>query len=706
MATGTGKSASRKCAWVLALVWGVACTFAQAGGIAGTVTDSNSGTALANATLTAFDFQSGSTVTAQSQADGSFHVADLAAGTYALQVAASVHTGELYDNVPCTQESCDGSLATPLTLVDSSTELTDIDFALDASEFLSIELRNADTGQRMAGVWRVLLPTGTQFLNASADAPTQIGVPGGGEVRVAGSSSQCGPDSNAQCIAERYPDDLCVNLDCDLAAGTPITIPAGGSVSGLVLTLVSGSSVSGHVFAGDAPSTPLEAVNMTLYRDDGSVAIAQNTVSDGSYAFSGLDDGPFFVVAQAQSGYLGQLFNSIDCALNACNPVSGTPLIPTPANPIEADFILPRGAVIAGQLREQGIDLPITGATLEVFDALGNSVAQTTSSGSGQFLSPALPTGNYWLRASAADHVTTVFPDLPCDAGNCNPLDGEPIAVMVPQTTSLPDWQLPRSAGSPLQPALLYLNRCVGNCTVHLGPDSAINNTSSIISGTINLQAFSYSNASWLALKQCVRRVYAPYFVAVTDIDPGNVPHRELMIAGTPGQAGFDNDTLGVSPWACGIPIQNAIAFTFSNIHPDDTAEMCWTATHEGGHLFGLDHEFHQPDSMSYLDIINQFKHFTDADMPCGEFSAVPCNCGATQQQNTDLRLANEQGRDRVFSDGMGEDPWALPPESPLAPRTPRSSLSCGTRTDRYTPLPAALWIGGPAQITAPGVAY
>ena len=241
--------------------------------------------------------------------------------------------------------------------------------------------------------------------------------------------------------------------------------------------------------------------------------------------------------------------------------------------------------------------------------------------------------------------------------------------------------------GPPVQPALLYLNRCAAGCTVSPGLDSAILNRSSMVSNVRNIPAFSYGDTSWNALTKCVRRVYAPYFITVTEFDPGNVPHRELMLGGLPSAIGFPSGILGVAPWQCGAPINNAIAFVFSAAHPDDIAELCWTSTHESGHLFGLDHEFHQPDSMTYLELTTQFKHFTDADMPCGEFSPQPCNCGATQQQNTDSRLAVEQGRDRLFADGMGEDPWELPPDA-LVPRAMRTPQSCGTRTDRPTYIP------------------
>lgn len=242
--------------------------------------------------------------------------------------------------------------------------------------------------------------------------------------------------------------------------------------------------------------------------------------------------------------------------------------------------------------------------------------------------------------------------------------------------------------GTPVQPAVLYLNRCLGSCTVSPGNDSAILNRSSLVNSVRNIPGFAYGDVSWAALLKCARRVYSEYFITVTDIDPGNIAHRELMIGGLPSAAGFPTGTLGVAPWQCGIPLNNAIAFVFSAAHPDDTAELCWTATHEAGHLFGLDHEFHQPDAMSYLELTTQFKHFTDADMPCGTTSAEPCNCDTTAQQNTDARLAVEQGRDRLFAGGMGEDPWELPPDALIA-RSTRAPGTCGTRTDRPTPMSA-----------------
>src|SRR5687768_5548848 len=77
----------------------------------------------------------------------------------------------------------------------------------------------------------------------------------------------------------------------------------------------------------------------------------------------------------------------------------------------------------------------------------------------------------------------------------------------------------------------LFLNRCVGGCTIRPGWDSSINNTSSIIDGTIVLSQYTGSATTWNAVVQCVRDTYAPFGVSVTDQDPGNTPHFEAIVA-------------------------------------------------------------------------------------------------------------------------------------------------------------------------------
>lgn len=70
----------------------------------------------------------------------------------------------------------------------------------------------------------------------------------------------------------------------------------------------------------------------------------------------------------------------------------------------------------------------------------------------------------------------------------------------VPDAAELAASGLPGDFGTPAQPAVLYLNRCVGFCTVSPGPDSAILNRSSLVNIGRNIPGFSYGDASWNAL--------------------------------------------------------------------------------------------------------------------------------------------------------------------------------------------------------------
>lgn len=201
---------------------------------------------------------------------------------------------------------------------------------------------------------------------------------------------------------------------------------------------------------------------------------------------------------------------------------------------------------------------------------------------------------------------------------------------------------LPILGGGPARAAgILFLDRCVATCVYHQGFDSSINNTSSIITGTRMLTAFSHGDAAWAEHLACVQASFAPYDITVTDIDPGNVPHWEVPVAGTPTQGGFPSNTAGVSPFTCGV-INNGVAFSFANIH-GNMKELCWTTAHESAHLFGLDHEALARDPMTYITGCLE-KRFTPEDAPCGELVPSACACGGTTQ-NSDAMIANVVGR-------------------------------------------------------------
>ena len=77
---------------------------------------------------------------------------------------------------------------------------------------------------------------------------------------------------------------------------------------------------------------------------------------------------------------------------------------------------------------------------------------------------------------------------------------------------------------------IIFLNKCVGGCTIFPGNDDSRTNTSSVVAGTLGQTAFisefAYGQAEWDEIVDCVTRVYEPYGIVITDQDPGsNVSH-------------------------------------------------------------------------------------------------------------------------------------------------------------------------------------
>jgi len=184
-----------------------------------------------------------------------------------------------------------------------------------------------------------------------------------------------------------------------------------------------------------------------------------------------------------------------------------------------------------------------------------------------------------------------------------------------------------RGAGS----NIIYMNRCEGGCTISPGFEDSRTDHSSIVDATSFLDEFPYGDLAWDSVVACVRDMYQPFDVVVTDEDPGSEPHFETIVAGDPEDIGQPTDVGGVAPFNCAV-IQNAITYDFANLWPD-MRDLCETVAQETAHAFGLDHEHLCPDPMTYLDGCGE-KAFRDQDAPCGEYEERPCVCGGDTQNS------------------------------------------------------------------------
>jgi len=218
---------------------------------------------------------------------------------------------------------------------------------------------------------------------------------------------------------------------------------------------------------------------------------------------------------------------------------------------------------------------------------------------------------------------------------------------------------------------VLYLNRCRNNCTI-VGDDN-INDARAMKStipcaggancggggcscaqgsqGNFTIEEFRDGNgnvgaaadAEWNAIVQCVKEVYSPYAITVTDVlPPGGQSHNQGILAGRPQNIGYTGIG-GIAPGTC-APKDNVISFSFSNSYTgsgmDRVWGLCGIVAQETAHAYGLDHAFKFSDGrpacsdpMTYLPDCGQ-KFFRNDNTTCGEFAERPCACGGAQNSH------------------------------------------------------------------------
>ena len=182
---------------------------------------------------------------------------------------------------------------------------------------------------------------------------------------------------------------------------------------------------------------------------------------------------------------------------------------------------------------------------------------------------------------------------------------------------------------------VIYLDDCLPNgCDVSPGFDDSRTDHSSIPQSPSHLAGYAWGTDSWNALVTCVKQMYAPFDVQITDQDPGMAPHFELMVGGSSTDIGIQG-ALGVAPFVpCDGQLQdNVISFAFA-AETSNVDELCWAAAQETAHVLGLDHELEAKDPMTYLSPPVKKVGFQHEDAKCGEYNPRQCYCGGSTQDS------------------------------------------------------------------------
>ena len=253
----------------------------------------------------------------------------------------------------------------------------------------------------------------------------------------------------------------------------------------------------------------------------------------------------------------------------------------------------------------------------------------------------------------------------------------------------------PNGNGGPTALAIsktIYLNK--NGVTLQPGNNDSRTNRSTLASQATTIAPWNVSATTWTATVDCMKELFAPFDVTVTDVDPGQTPHVEAVFGGSPGQLGMPSGVAGVSPFTndCGI-IDNSIVFTFTNVIPADARLACEIMAQEVAHSYGLDHELLASDPMTYLDYTGN-RSFKNQVASCGEDVARPCGInGSTCRAN--------QNSVALLTERLGPKTGdAVPPSGTIASPATNATVPPGfsvyvNATDNVAVLGATLYIDG-----------
>jgi hypothetical protein len=191
----------------------------------------------------------------------------------------------------------------------------------------------------------------------------------------------------------------------------------------------------------------------------------------------------------------------------------------------------------------------------------------------------------------------------------------------------------------------IYLNR--NGTFLHPGNNDSRLDASSIVEQPVIIAGWDIDDDTWQETVDCMKEIYAPFDVTITDEDPGDVPHIEALFGGSPTDVGLPENVAGVSPFTtdCAV-IENSIVFTFTDVMEDDPRLMCEVMAQEVAHSYGLDHEMLASDPMTYLPYFGE-RTFQDEMASCGEFGNRMCGIGGNvcrYQQNSVKLLTTRLG--------------------------------------------------------------
>lgn len=506
------------------------------GAIAGTVTNAVGATPLFGVQLRAYNATGDLVAITGTNPNGKYRLSGLPAGNYFVTTQNSLgFQDELFDGQSC-EPFCNPVTGTPIVVSGTATT-AGRDFALEQSVSVSGTVTDGAPAANIpveiyGQIGNLLRSTVT---NATGGFVFADLAPGRFYLRtrnVTGRSDdlyyQLGNPNNTVPIK---PD--CVGLACQVRRGTPIDVIAGGSFPGANLTLAAPGVISGQV-TNATTSNAMSGVALELLDARGAIVNTVTTSASGNYGFSALAAGNYYLVSRNTPGFVDVAFPNAPCPAS-CNGLAGSAIaVSAGATTGSINLALSAGGSISGTVRNSANNLPIPGATVQVYNSSAVPVAQIATNPSGNYELANVADGNFFVRTqNSLGFINEVFVNRAC-GGYCDILNGDAVTISGGVPVGLVDFSL--DAGGSISGQLVNANTSAG---IALAEVQAID-----INGLIAGRANTNASGNY----------------TLGGLQPGNYRLRTSNTAGYVNQVYRTPTPLTCSPTPCTVSSGTAIS--------------------------------------------------------------------------------------------------------------------------------------------------